>query len=71
VQPANPRGRSTAWIEQESSADRFGQAVPAGLSIAKSADLAKPGATQHRPMHAEQSARRSLTLAASALGAWR
>ncbi len=38
---------------------RLGQACPAGLSMAKSADLAKAGATQHRPWQREQSARKS------------
>ena len=35
---------------------RFGHGVRAGLSIAKSADRAKAGATQHSPLHREQSA---------------
>jgi hypothetical protein len=39
------------------SEPRFGQARPAGLSMAKSADAANAGATQHRPKQLAQSAR--------------
>jgi hypothetical protein len=58
VHPANPRGRRSAWIPQRNPAPRFGQACPAGLSIAKSAEAANAGATQHSPKQRAQSARR-------------
>ena len=58
AQPGKPDARSDAWIEQRSSGRRFGQGTPAGLSIAKSADAVKDGATQHRAMQPSQSARR-------------
>ena len=57
-QPGKPSGRSRSWISQRKSASRWGQGRPAGLSIAKSADRANAGATQHSPAHREQSARR-------------
>ena len=58
-----PRSRESpirgadAWIVQRSSAARFGQTTPAGLSIAKSADAVKDGATQHSATQSPQSAR--------------
>src|SRR5688572_8350243 len=44
-------------MRHRKSAPRFGQAWPAGLSIAKSAERANAGATQHRPAQFAQSAR--------------
>src|SRR6266536_2546512 len=46
-------------MPQRKSACRFGQACPAGLSMAKSAEAEKAGATQHSPKQRSQSARRS------------
>jgi hypothetical protein len=57
AQPGKPDSRSRSWIVQRSSAARFGQTTPAGLSIAKSAEAVKDGATQHSATHALQSAR--------------
>ncbi|GAA2814357.1 hypothetical protein GCM10010522_34910 [Kribbella solani] len=48
--------RRFAWIEQRKSVLRFGHGSPAGLSSAKSADLANVSATQHRPKQLPQSA---------------
>src|ERR1044072_4082843 len=48
-------------MPQRWSASRLTQGCPAGLSSAKSADLANAGATQHRPKHRAQSARSSVT----------
>src|SRR5690242_56043 len=45
-------------VQRKSSA-RLGQGWPAGLVMAKSADAAKAGATQHRAKQRAQSARRS------------
>ena len=41
---------------------RFGQATPAGLSIAKSADAVKDGATQHRATQPPQSRAQAVTV---------
>ncbi|GAA4255511.1 hypothetical protein GCM10022255_064650 [Dactylosporangium darangshiense] len=46
-------------MPQRNDSPRFGQACPAGLSIAKSDERANAGATQHNPKHREQSARSS------------
>jgi hypothetical protein len=59
VHPANPRGRSDSWMPQPKPSPRFGHACPAGLSIAKSAEAANAGATQHSPKQRAQSARRT------------
>src|ERR1044072_9532735 len=48
-------------MPQRWSASRLTQGCPAGLSSAKSADLANTGATQHRPKHGAQSARSSVS----------
>jgi hypothetical protein len=58
VQPAKPRGRSDSWMSQRKPPPRFGHGCPAGLSIAKSAEAANAGATQHSPKQRAQSARR-------------
>ena len=59
VQPGKPRSRRLVWMPQRKSARRFGQGCPAGLSMAKSAEAANAGATQHNPKQRAQSARRS------------
>src|SRR6266571_5145080 len=46
-------------MAQRKSDCRFGHACPASLSMAKSADAEKAGATQHSPKQRSQSARRS------------
>jgi hypothetical protein len=56
VQPLKPRSVRCSWISQRKSGRRLGQAVPAGLSMAKSDDLANAGATQQSPAQREQSA---------------
>ena len=61
VHPAKPRSRRSAWMPQRKSCCRWVHGVPAGLSMAKSADRANAGATQHSPTHREQSARSSTT----------
>jgi hypothetical protein len=43
-------------MSQRQSLRRWGQGRPAGLSMAKSDDLANAGATQQSPAHREQSA---------------
>jgi hypothetical protein len=45
-------------MPQRKSVCRWGQACPAGLLIAKSAEAEKAGATQHSPKQRSQSARR-------------
>lgn len=45
-------------MAQRKSDCRFGQACPASLSMAKSAEAEKAGATQHSPKQRSQSARR-------------
>src|SRR5262245_56198149 len=45
-------------MAQRKSGCRWGQACPASLSIAKSAEAEKAGATQHSPKQRSQSARR-------------
>src|ERR1019366_5547624 len=45
-------------MPQRESVCRWGQACPAGLLIAKSAEAEKAGATQHSPKQLWQSARR-------------
>src|SRR5882724_8530457 len=45
-------------MPQRKSDCRWGQACPASLSIAKSAEAEKAGATQHSPKQRSQSARR-------------
>src|SRR5665647_53596 len=46
-------------MAQRKSGCRWGQACPAGLLIAKSAEAEKAGATQHSAKQLAQSARRS------------
>lgn len=56
VHPGKPRSRRPEWMPQRKSVRRFVHGVPAGLSIAKSADAVNAGATQQSPAHAPQSA---------------
>ena len=52
-----PLGSKLSWIVQEKSGARFLQGAPAGLSTAKSADLEKPNAEQHKAKQEEHSGR--------------
>jgi hypothetical protein len=58
TQPGKPRPRRRSWIAHPWSGARCGQGVRAGLSIAKSAEAANAGPTQHSARHREQSADR-------------
>lgn len=58
VAAGDPCSCGPSWMPQRRSPSSFGHGRPDGLSIAKSAERAKAGATQHRAAQRSQSARR-------------